>query len=291
MGTRGIQDPVAADLIEQLLAEQARLNEEIMDLRQAMPVLMERARPADITVPQEGQIIVDPDATHSPASDEPIKYFENGEWRALTAAAASSQEMPWCAALGGSNSVQLQQADFDAGPNIWNDIPFDWTSATNVNYRGYDYSSVGSKVFDTSKSKLPGFSPLGIRKKGLYIFAVGLYTWNYSWGKLTRVYIEPSSVSPNNTFMMFGMGSAAPSQMTIGATVIEAEKEAGDTTVAVHTLGVFRKVSDATTDWPYMKGRHITAATRSFVNCYFTAIRLSPNPFDTHAFNGGTIPG
>ena len=74
MGTRGMQDPIASDLIEQILADQARLNAEIDDLRRTHPILMERARTSDITVPQEGQIIVD-------SETEAIKYHSNQEWR------------------------------------------------------------------------------------------------------------------------------------------------------------------------------------------------------------------
>lgn len=84
MTTRGIQDPVAADLIEQMLAEQARLKEDIIDLQQARAIMMERTRPADITVPQEGQVLVDPDGSHALATTGGIKYFADGEWREIT---------------------------------------------------------------------------------------------------------------------------------------------------------------------------------------------------------------
>lgn len=282
MGTRGIQDPVAADLIEQLLAEQARLNEEIMDLRQAMPVLMERARPADITVPQEGQIVVDPDATHNLASDEPIKYFENGEWRALIAP-ASIHHVPHVTV--GSIEATLPQSTFSG--TTWSVKDTTW--ADNVNTRvwdKYDFSNASSRVFDVSMDQLPS-SALGIKKKGLYLL-VSKFIWPPEWGKLSRltVYLHNSA---STSQCILATGNSFGDAYFDNEAFMGDEEEAGDAITHIAIWSIWRHTQDVT-KWVRTGARHITA-TRTPFNMYTSAIRLAANPNDTDVDDGGTIPG
>lgn len=279
MGTRGIQDPIAADLLDEILAEQANLRNELTALKQASPVFMERASPADLKAPQEGQLIINPQGTHVAALDEPVQYFENGEWRSIAVAAAGTHNMPWMAALGFDESVEHPQGD----------MPFNWTSAADVNFRGYDYAAAGDKVFDISKSELPGVSPLGIRKAGLYLVSAEIH-WEYAWGNLTDVTIEADPVG-GALAGMFGWHSQPPSQFNGDASVIISLGEAGDTGSFARPFKLLRKVNSVATAWPSVSGRHLTGGTRSSENLYFVAIQLAQNLGDTHLFNGGVVPG
>lgn len=276
MGTRGIQDPLAANLLDEILAEQASLRQELMDLKQASPVFIERANPVDLKAPQEGQLIINPEGTHVAAVNEPVQYFENGEWRSIAVPAASVHHMPMITVT--SPSCDLPQSTVFAGNWTAKDITWPGSGLTTI-FHWHDYATVGSRVFGDNTGALPGLSPITIRKKGLYL-QIATFVWDVTWGKLTQTSVYGASLNQ--------VLASITGNLTDG-TFIGDETESSDDEIHVRCLNLTRNISD-TVRSPIVSARHL-AAPRT-LNVFLSIVRLSSNPNDTSATgNLFTIPG
>lgn len=288
MNTKGIQDPQARDLIEQLVAEQKRLNDEVEALKKSRPVMLERARQDDITTPKEGQLIIDPDGSMAFATDEGAKVFADGAWRAFVSVPDNA---PWATifqtAAGAGTGTELPAGHTSGFPAVSIGSNLVWSDNPGTDYSLYDYADEDLQVFDISGDHLAGHpdnsisTPIGVKKKGLYLCIVQL-RWDPDFGRLNQLQIDEFADNPAQD------GAMAP---TWGAEqwgfFSDEMVEANDAHHPVTCWTIQRNTSDHL-HWLYVQGRHMTA-DREVPFSAMAVIQLAENLNDTDPFEGGTI--